>query len=476
MISQYLVERFIQHLPFTPNPHQEHLIQLLVDFSVEAIPGQLMILKGYAGTGKTSMVSAFANTLKEMGIQTVLLAPTGRAAKVFGGYAHEKAYTIHKQIYRRRTAKDAFSPFVLGFNKCSSTLFIVDEASMIGDTSSENAAFGSGNVLDDLFAYVYNNKGCRLMLVGDTAQLPPVGIEQSPALNVSFMERYHKEMVSYELTEVVRQQKEADLLFNATRLRVLVAQQKCGFPSFRLNQGSDMIRLKGSELMEQLSDSYDKVGIEETLVVCRSNLRANKYNEGIRAQILFREEEIASNDYMMVVKNNYYWAESTGHAQDIGFIANGDILKICRIRKYVERYGFHFAEVEIELPDYDHIHLDTLILLDVLHTTQASMSGEDQKKLYYTVLEDYAQLTRGKQREAMRVNPFFNALQVKFAYAVTCHKSQGGQWKHVFVDQGWFSADPPDLSYLRWLYTAITRATEQVYLVNFKDEFFEEHL
>ena len=383
----------------------------LVGFATDQNAEQVFILRGYAGTGKTTMVGAFTALLREMKRPPVLLAPTGRAAKVFGEHAGAKAYTIHKQIYRRKSATDITSPFVLNFNKNENTLFIVDEASMIGDGREESSLFGSGNVLDDLMQFVYNNRGCRLLLVGDTAQLPPVGVLQSPALQPEYMARYQKEVGCFELTEVVRQAADSGILYNATMLRMLIAGQQAARPVFRIRSFPDIQAISGSDLLEVLSDSYDRVGQEDTLVVCRSNRRANRYNEGIRSRILFREEDFSSGDSLMVVRNNYFWAESTGHGEDVGFIANGDIIRVRRIRRFLSRYGFHFADAEVELTDYG-ITLRANILLDVLHTEQAALSSEDQTRLYYAVLEDYAGLPKYRQRAAMKTDPFYNALQV----------------------------------------------------------------
>jgi len=430
-----------------------------------------MLVKGYAGTGKTSLISAFVRTLNDLKIRPALMAPTGRAAKVLSAYSGEQAFTIHRKIYRQKSSADGFGAFVLNFNTCSNTFFVVDEASMISRYSADRNLFGTGNLLDDLLTFVYNDRNCQLTLIGDTAQLPPVGQEESPALNRQQLERYGLEIVEHELTEVVRQSHESGILHNATIVRRMITEQRPQYPSLETERFPDVKRIAGEDLIETITDAYDKYGIDETAIICRSNKQANRYNQGIRNRILYREEELASGDFLMAVRNNYHWMKD---AEDISFIANGDIVRVIRIRRYIERYGFRFAEVDLCLPDYRHYEFTAIIMLDALSSEGASITEEQNRQLYHSVAEDYAHIaTKAKRYSAIREDPFFNALQVKFAYAVTCHKAQGGQWQCVFIDHGWMSDEMVNIEYLRWLYTAITRSTEKLYLVNFSGKFFE---
>ena len=465
-----LLQLMMQQLPFVPNDTQQRTMAQMIRFACAPDAPPLMLLNGYAGTGKTSLIASFARMLRAVGRTVILLAPTGRAAKVLSDHVGAKAYTIHKQIYRRKSSTDAFSSFQLNFNKYQHAVFIVDEASMIGAWTAEHALFGSGNLIEDLMTFADNHRSCRVLLSGDTAQLPPVGLEHSPALDEAYMKQYSSSLVSCQLTEVARQAEGSGILTNATMLRRMLAAGVGDFPALSTASFEDIRAIPGSELMELLADCYDRRGLEETMVICHSNRRANRYNEGIRNRILYREEELTSGDVLMVVRNNYYWAESSGLADEVGFIANGDTIRIRRIRRLTERYGFHFAEADVILTDYDQ-EISAMLLIDTLHSEQAALSVEDQKRLYSAVLEDYAGLPRPKQREAMSKDPFYNALQVKYAYAVTGHKSQGGQWHTVFIDNGWYQETPPDTAYLRWLYTALTRATDTVYLVNFPKNF-----
>lgn len=471
MIKNHLISIIQKHLTFAPTADQQTLMGKLSDFVLNQHTKEILLLKGYAGTGKTSMISVFIKALQELNIKTVLLAPTGRAAKVLSSYAETPATTIHKKIYRQKTSKDAFGKFVIDRNLNGNTFFIVDEASMLSDKNLDTSIFGSGNLLEDLINYVYNDKNCKLILVGDTAQLPPVGLQQSMAMNKQFLESYDLYVVEHELREVVRQAHESGILSNATSIRNLISQEKIQNPKFILSGFTDVHRIAGNELLDTLSQAYNAYGRDETIVICRSNKIANKYNQGIRGQILQRDEEMASGDYLMVVKNNYFWLKENVKAD---FIANGDIVKIKRVMKYYELYGFRFAQAEIILPDYDNTELSVKLLLDTLYSEAPALSFEDNKRLFYTVSEDYAEIVSLKQRYAkVKENEYFNALQVKHANAVTCHKSQGGQWRAVFIDQSYFKDDMLTIEYLKWLYTAFTRATEKVYLVNFGDNFFE---
>ncbi len=471
MIKNHLISIIQKHLTFAPTSDQQTLMGKLSDFVINQHSKEILLLKGYAGTGKTSMISVFIKALQELNIKTVLLAPTGRAAKVLSSYAETPATTIHKKIYRQKTSKDAFGKFVIDRNLNGNTFFIVDEASMLSDKNLDTSIFGSGNLLEDLINYVYNDKSCKLILVGDTAQLPPVGLHQSMAMNKQFLESYDLYVVEHELKEVVRQAHESGILSNASSIRNLIGMDKIQNPKFILSGFTDVHRIAGNELLDTLSQAYSAYGRDETIVICRSNKIANKYNQGIRGQILQRDEELASGDYLMVVKNNYFWLKENVKAD---FIANGDIVKIKRVMKYFELYGFRFAQAEIILPDYDNTELSVKLLLDTLYSEAPALSLEDNKRLFYTVSEDYAEIVSLKQRYAkVKENEYFNALQVKHANAVTCHKSQGGQWRAVFIDQSYFKDDMLTIEYLKWLYTAFTRATEKVYLVNFGDSFFE---
>jgi len=470
MLINHIKDLLYKYLQFEPTKEQKFLIDVLAEMIIIPAQHQLMLVKGYAGTGKTSVISAFVRTLNDLKIRPVLMAPTGRAAKVLSAYSGEQAFTIHRKIYRQKSSSDGFGAFVLNFNTCSNTFFVVDEASMISRYSADRNLFGTGNLLDDLLTFVYNDHNCRLVLIGDTAQLPPVGQEESPALNRQQLERYGLEVVEYELTEVVRQSYESGILHNATLVRRLITGQQPQYPLLETGGFSDVERIAGEDLIETITDAYDRYGIDETAIICRSNRQANRYNQGIRNRILYREEELTSGDFLMVVRNNYHWIKD---AEDISFIANGDIVRVIRIRRYIERYGFRFAEVDLCLPDYHHYEFTSIIMLDALSSEAASITEEQNRQLYNSVAEDYAHITVKAQRyNAIREDSFFNALQVKFAYAVTCHKAQGGQWQCVFIDQGWLTGEMVNIEYLRWLYTAITRATEKLYLVNFSEKFF----
>ncbi|RLD61741.1 MAG: ATP-dependent endonuclease [Bacteroidetes bacterium] len=477
MIKNNILSLFKKNFKYSPTKNQEKLIEelanLIISFKSQDKDKKIFLLKGYAGTGKTTIISSFVKILNSLRIKTILLAPTGRAAKVLSFYAGKNAFTIHKKIYKQKSSKDGFGKFVLNKNLHSYTFFIVDESSMISNSSNEATMFGSGRLLDDLIEYVYNDKNCMLIVVGDTAQLPPVGIDTSPALQPDVLEGYNLTVNEIELTEVIRQSFNSGILYNATKVREQINEMPIDFyyPKIKLHGFNDIYKISGEDLIEEISSSYDKYGIEQTIVVSRSNKRANKYNQGIRNTILYREEEISIGDYLMIVKNNYHWLDDN---DKIDFIANGDIVEIIRIKNYQEKYGFRFADVSIRFIDYD-IEIDTKIMLSTLSIETASLNNDQNKQLYYSVLEDYSDIKSKKQQyELVKKDPFFNALQVKFSYAITCHKSQGGQWKAVFVDQGYLNNDMLNVEYLRWLYTAITRSTEKLYLVNFKKDFFEE--
>ena len=449
---------------------QKKIIEKLSEYLVSDDFSRIFVLNGYAGTGKTTLIAATVAALKELGMKTVLLAPTGRAAKVLARYSGEKALTVHKRIYRERTNADYESKFTLDLNREQNTLFIVDEASMLSDASFDTT-FGSGSLLADLVRYVRSGKNCRLMLVGDSAQLPPVGYDFSPALDPDTLSRFGP--VEYcTLDEVVRQQSESGILFNATMVRCMLENGLCEVPRFEMNF-PDIESINGGEVMEKLQDCYDRYGREETIVITRSNKRANRYNEGIRRYNLSVEEAIESGDMLMVVKNNYHYTERIEECP-MSFMANGDIALLKRIRRFEDFYGFHFAEAILSFPDYNDTEIECKILLDTIASESPSLTREESRRLFDEVEKDYTDIkSKIKRYKEIRENPHFNAVQVKFAYAVTCHKAQGGQWRAVFVDRCLFGDEPMSRDMLRWLYTALTRATDKLYLVNFDERFFE---
>ncbi|MBN2764653.1 MAG: AAA family ATPase [Bacteroidales bacterium] len=467
MLKNHFTGLLSDHLGYPPTQGQQRLIEVLAGFVTENQRNRVLIIKGYAGTGKTTIVSSLVNVLESLGRKTLLLAPTGRAAKILSAYSGKHAYTIHKRIYRQKSAADTFGIFVLEKNLFTNTLFLVDEASMISNHTGENNIFGTGRLLDDLLQYVLNEKNCNLIIIGDTAQLPPVGTSISPALDQSVLRHYFNETLEIELTDVVRQSQQSGILVNATLIRNNIMQKKIEIPKIHIRDFTDIQIIRSDELSELLSQSYDTDGLENTIVICRSNKRANKFNEAIRKQILSREEEVTANDLLMVVRNNYYWLSGS---DKIDFIANGDIVRVVKIRKIQEIYGYRFADAIIELIDYN-IRIEVKIMLDSLTVDGAAMSQDDNQKLFNNITEDYQDLQpRKKQYEKVKANAFFNALQVKYAYAVTCHKAQGGQWKNVYLDFGYFRTENIDIDFLRWLYTAFTRATDKLYLVNFPAE------
>jgi exodeoxyribonuclease-5 len=427
-------------------------------------------MTGYAGTGKTSIISSVVKTLDLLRMRAVLLAPTGRAAKVLASYSGRQAFTVHKKIYRQKSSKDGLGSFSLDRNLHKDTFFIVDEASMVSNSSGDSSLFGSGKLLDDLIEYVYSGTDCKLILVGDTAQLPPVGSVLSPALDPASLGGYGFGLISCELRQVVRQSETSGVLMNATLVRLQVAETNLVHPSIDCINYKDTIRITGEELIDEISSAYGTCGMEGTIIVVNSNKQANRYNQGIRNRIFFREEEISPGDMVMVVKNNYFIIDED--EDGAGFIANGDIAEVKKIRKYEERYGFHFADMVLKFPDYN-LEIESKVMMDVLHLDTPALPSEKNKELYQSILADYLNIkNRRKQFEAVKNNPYFNALQIKFAYAVTCHKAQGGQWERVFIDQGMFNRNEITIDYLRWFYTALTRSTDKVYLVNFSENFF----
>jgi len=456
-----------------PTAQQREVFVMLEKFLLSSNDNESFILKGYAGTGKTTLISALVKVLPKIKLKSVLLAPTGRAAKVISNYSGRKAFTIHKKIYRKKVAASPEMNFVLGDNIMENTLFIVDEASMISDQVHD---YSRQSLLQDLISYVYNGKNCKLVLVGDTAQLPPVGSAISPALNKQFIsDQFRLRVFTYELTDVVRQEKESGILFNATQLRELVHKGEETFPKFIIRGFKDIFRMTGERLVEGLSYAYDKYGMENTIVICRSNKNANAYNQNIRNRILYREEELSGGDHIMVVRNNYFWLKPEDNSGD--FIANGDMAKIRKVRNIEEQYGFRFADLVIELLDYpDEEPLSCKVLLDTLYSETPSLSNADNKRFYEAVLKDYMHIENKKIRmDELKKDPYYNALQIKFAFAVTCHKAQGGQWPAVFIDQGYLTDEMLNTEFLRWLYTGVTRSNKELFLVNFSDQFFLEN-
>ena len=470
----FLYHEFLRRLPYEPTPCQDALMRDIGAF-LTSDDGDILVVNGYAGTGKTTVLAAVVSTFTALKTPCILMAPTGRSAKVLSGYTGRPASTVHKQIYRQKShGSDGFGQFSLAPNKAKNTLFIVDEVSLIGIEAGERqstAAFGSGNLLEDLILYVRSGVDCRMILVGDAAQLPPVGLDRSPALSEEYMGGVGGVRFS-ELRTVVRQQADSGILVNATHLREMI-EEDCELPLDELGltvKGFDDVqRLTGGELIETLTDAYARYGEDETIVLCRSNKRANRYNAGIRAQVQFREERLVRDDKLMIVKNCYHFADDL---EGTDYIANGDICKLVRIGRYEERYGLHFAEARLSFPDYQDQEIVAKVLLDTLEAESPSLTYEQANALYQGVDADYSHITVKKKRyDAVREDPFFNALQLKYANAITCHKSQGGQWRCVVIDNPFWQdfLTPDDL---KWLYTALTRAVEKVYLVNFKDELF----
>ncbi len=472
--SDFLYSGFISHLKYEPTPCQEKLLRNISEF-LFSDDEDILVVNGYAGTGKTTAIASVIATLREYKSPCVLLAPTGRAAKVLSGYSGGRAYTIHKHIYRQKSVGgDGFGQFSLMPNKAKDTLFIVDEVSLIGIDAGQQqstTAFGSGNLLEDLVTFVRNGLDCRMILIGDSAQLPPIGLDCSPALSRDYMQMMGG--VSYAtLTTVVRQQNESGILYNATLLRNLIESQEVDFDTLGLHtEGfSDVERIGGGELIEKITDAYSHYGEDETIILCRSNRRANRYNAGIRSTVQFKEDRLVRDDKLMIVKNCYQFI---GNLEGLDYIANGDIVKLLKISDYEDRYGLHFAKARLSFPDYDDQEIVAKVILDTLESESASLTYEQQNMLYNGVNEDYAHIRSKKKRyEAVREDLYYNALQLKYANAITGHKSQGGQWKCVFIDNPFWQETFVEDD-LKWLYTALTRATEKVYLVNFKDDWFE---
>lgn len=471
VIFDVFVDKIAKNLTFQPNKSQWNALNLLSRFILEpTLSDRIFVLRGYAGTGKTSLMGALVKTMNEMKMNTVLMAPTGRAAKVLSNMAGKPAMTIHKSIYRQQKFNLSFEGFYLMDNRNNHTLFICDEASMIS-TINESYHFGTGNLLDDLIEYVYAGNQCRLLLIGDSAQLPPVGQKRSPALEIGKLQEYGLEVMSAELTEVARQQLDSGILANATMLRNMLNQGMTdSLPKIMHKNFPDVKRIDGYEFLEELSNSYSHNGLDDTIIITRSNIRANKFNQAVRNQILYREDELCAGERLLVVKNNYYWGKEF---ENFPFIANGDTVTVRRVRSEIEMYGFRFAEVEIELPDYD-VETEVIVLLDTLMADGPSLSQEDQQRLFEAVMMDYPEIRNQRDLiKAVKENKYFNALQVKYAYGVTCHKSQGGQWNDVYLDLGYINPDHLGIDFYRWLYTAFTRAKNTLFLVNMSDEMSE---
>ena len=471
MVSEELRYRVLQALGYEPTVEQSQALDVFTQFMSDRTERVVMVLRGSAGTGKTTLAAAIVRALAGLQQKLVLMAPTGRAAKVFALYAGHAAYTIHRRIYRQKTAGD-LSAFSLNVNLQRDTLFIVDEASMVSNGDGTNTLFGSGRLMDDLLEFVYGGQNCRLLLIGDQSQLPPVGETASPALQAAVLRRYGLHVYESDLSQVLRQARQSGILQNATRIRMLgnewqtadgapmsLPKVDIGFP--------DVHVVPGDELIEQLATSYSRVGMDDTIVITRSNKRANIYNRGIRNTVLDREDELCRGDQLMIVKNNYYWAEKLAGDSPLSFLANGDVAVVQRVRNVHELYGFRFAEVTLLLPDYDALELTCTVLLDTLASESPSLTRDQQNRLFEAVMEDYGDTPLKSERlKKIKQDAHYNALQVKFAYAVTCHKAQGGQWAHVYIDQGYMTDDMLTPDYVHWLYTAFTRATEQLYLVN----------
>ena len=496
MIADELKYRIRSVFGFTPTIEQERAIEVFTQFMTDRHEQALMILRGSAGTGKTTLAAALVRALCSLQQKIVLLAPTGRAAKVFSLYAGHPAYTIHRRIYRQKSLEGSFN---LNYNNLQDTLFIIDEASMIANaTSFSDTPFANGQLLDDLIQFVYrsaegrllpegrkNGRNCRMMFIGDTAQLPPVGEEESPALQSDVMRSYGLHVHECDLNEVLRQSQESGILWNATAVRGLMEDGRFELPKVRFEGFSDIHTVPGDELIEELASSYSHVGMDETMVITRSNKRANIYNQGIRNMVLGREDELCSGDLLMIVKNNYYWTSLSPKLGDdrglkepcsdpqppnlggLGYIANGDRAIVRRVRRVEELYGFRFAQVTMTFPDYDNYELTATVLLDTLTSEAPALTRDQQTELYNQVMADYADIPLKQDRlKKLREDKYYNALQIKFGYAATCHKAQGGQWSHVYIDQGYMTDDMLSVDYIHWLYTAFTRATEQLYLVN----------
>ena len=482
MVVDELKYKILQQFGFPPTQEQANALDVFARFLTDRNPQVVMILRGSAGTGKTSLSGAIVRTLQSIRQKVMLLAPTGRAAKVFSLNSGTPAYTIHRRIYREKSFSGVDGQFNLNDNLFTDTLFMVDEASMVANMGLGGMNFGSGCLLDDLVHFVYQGRNDRLMLIGDKAQLPPVGEEESPALNAAMLQGYGLTVYECDLNEVLRQSEQSGILYNATMIRQMITHDDITqLPKIRFTGFSDIKPMPGAELIEALADSYHHVGLDDTIVVTRSNKRANIFNQGIRNMVLDREEELSQGDILMIVKNNYYWMEEERKkikekdnqvpSNEIpAFLANGDRAKVLKVRRRIDLYGFRFATLLLQFPDYGNYELEATVLLDTLTSEAPALTHEQQEQLFRQIEEDYQDVPlKADRMKAIRQDQFYNALQVKFAYAVTCHKAQGGQWAHVYVDQGYMTDDMLTPDYIHWLYTAFTRATEMLYLVNWPE-------
>ena len=465
------IEKFISEVPHIPTDGQLMGIEKITNFLYKREPGQLFLLKGYAGTGKTTLVSALVNTFSKFKKKTVLLAPTGRAAKVFSVYSHKKAFTIHKFIYKIKTT-DGLTQIIRKENKLINTLFIVDEVSMISDQSQGSELFSNINLLRDLIEFVFEGENNKLLFIGDDAQLPPVMEEESPAMNVQYLKQsFHLEIDDYQLRDVVRQSKDSGILYNATILREKINQNNFTLPLFSKKTFSDFININSNDLEDELNTLYAQYNPDDIVIITRSNKRAYIFNNEIRNRIFYRENKIATGDYVMAIKNNYHWIEEDS---EVGFLANGDMMEILNIQKVETLYGFNFADIRVHLCDYPNFpNIELKIILESLDTPGAALTHAELKKLYAEVSKDFEDIPNKRVRFLkIKNSPYLNAAQIKFSYSLTCHKTQGGQWKITFIDFNMFNDTPLDKEQLRWLYTAITRTTDKVYLLNFKEELF----
>ena len=481
MIVDELKYKILEQFGFPPTPEQANALDVFARFMTDRNPHAVMMLRGSAGTGKTSLSGAIVRTMKAIGQKVMLLAPTGRAAKVFSLSSGSPAFTIHRRIYREKAFSGVDGQFNLNDNLYKDTLFMVDEASMISNLGLGGTTFGSGCLLDDLVHFVYQGHNDRLMLIGDKAQLPPIGEEESPALHAAMLEGYGLSVYECDLNEGLRQSEQSGILYNATMIRQMITHDDITqLPKIHFSGFQDIQQMPGAELIEALADSYHHVGLDDTIVVTRSNKRANIFNQGIRNMVLDRDEELSQGDILMIVKNNYYWMEEERKkvseerrvkSEELpAFLANGDRAKVLRVRRRIDLYGFRFATLLLQFPDYDNYELEATVLLDTLTSEAPALTHEQQEQLFRQIEEDYQDIPlKADRMKAIRQDRFFNALQVKFAYAVTCHKAQGGQWAHVYVDQGYMTDDMLTPDYIHWLYTAFTRATEKLYLVNWPD-------
>ena len=487
MVVDELKYKILQQFGFPPTQEQANALDVFARFLTDRNPQVVMILRGSAGTGKTSLSGAIVRTLQAIRQKVMLLAPTGRAAKVFSLNSGTPAYTIHRRIYREKSFSGVDGQFNLNDNLFTDTLFMVDEASMVANMGLGGMSFGSGCLLDDLVHFVYQGRNDRLMLIGDKAQLPPVSEEESPALNAAMLQGYGLTVYECDLNEVLRQSKQSGILYNATMIRQMITHDDITqLPKIRFTGFSDIKPMPGAELIEALADSYHHVGLDDTIVVTRSNKRANIFNQGIRNMVLDREEELSQGDILMIVKNNYYWMEEERKkikekdnqvpSNDIpAFLANGDRAKVLKVHRRIDLYGFRFATLLLQFPDYGNYELEATVLLDTLTSEAPALTHEQQEQLFHQIEEDYQDVPlKADRMKAIRQDQFYNALQVKFAYAVTCHKAQGGQWAHVYVDQGYMTDDMLTPDYIHWLYTAFTRATEMLYLVNWPETQIEK--